>query len=113
MFITLTIFDGYITSSLGLPRNLRIIGNTSNSIDAPHIESPEMLTAANANAELLEILSTARENIFLTKQPPTSTSSYLTSAAQLRELSTRFDQWAMRYHLLTKANDAAQGTPSK
>ena len=85
MFIALRIFDAYITSSLGLPRSLRVT-NPSYIIptDATFIESHEMLVASNANLELLEIMSTARESIFFT-DTTTPGQPRLISAALLRE----------------------------
>lgn len=61
VYTTLRIFDAYVTSSLGLPRSLRAIEPSEHTAMAPHIDDYEMLTAADANAELLEILGTAVE----------------------------------------------------
>lgn len=108
MLISLRIFDAYITSSLGFPRNLRVVKASNDPTDAPYIESSEMLTASNANLELLEILSTTRESIFFADAAKENKSPNLVSAARLQELSTTLDRWALKYHFFTRT-----ATPSK
>jgi len=113
MFITLRIFDGYVTSFLGMPRNLRVMDSTSNFTDAPYVASLEMLTAANANMDLLEILSETRESNFFTNITTPIASSNVISAVRLEELSMTLDRWAMKYHLLTGATNNNHATSSK
>jgi hypothetical protein len=105
MFIALRIFDAYITGSLRLPRNLRVIDTSNASIpmNAAFIASQEMLTASNANLELLEIMSTAREGIFLTNTTTPGQGPSMISAAQLRELSDSLDLWALKFRVYTRA----------
>jgi len=54
-------FDVYVTCSLGLPRTIRALDSTRDSLDASFIASHEELMAANANTALLEIMASAVE----------------------------------------------------
>jgi hypothetical protein len=115
-FITLRIFDAYVTSSLGLPRNLRVSDTAGTGIptDAPYVASPEMLTASNANVELLEIMSNARESVFPTDTTTPGLSPRTISTAQLHELSTTLDRWSLKYHTFTRTdNDATNSATIK
>lgn len=108
-FITLRIFDAYVTSSLGLSRNLRVSDTAGTGVptDAPNVASPEMLTASNANVELLEIMSNARESVFSTDTTTPGQASRTISTAQLHELSTTLDRWSLKYHSFTRADHDA------
>ena len=102
MFIALRIFDSYITSSLGLPRSVRVTGpNHIIPTNATFIESSEMLTASNANVELLEIMSTARESMFFTGTT-TPGQPKIVDAALLREMEDSLDRWAQKYRVFAR-----------
>ncbi|KAL1581737.1 hypothetical protein WHR41_09427 [Cladosporium halotolerans] len=94
VYATLRAFDAYITSSLGLPRNLRVIDQTSGPTHAPDVGSPEILTAASANADLLEIMSNTREIIFFTDVTIPGKSSNIIDSVRLHELNNALDMWA-------------------
>jgi len=113
--VTLRIYDAYVTSSLGLPRNLRVNDTTGDGIptDAPFIASPEMLTAANANVELLEIMSNTRESVFFTDTTTPGQTSQVISTARLQSLSMALDRWALKYRVFTNAADDASKTSTK
>jgi hypothetical protein len=112
-FITLRIFDTYVTSCLGLPRNLRPTDLASLPTESSYIACPEMIAAANANLELLDILSEARE-IFFTDGSAPGGSSYFISAARLHELNTTLDRWARKYHVSTQhPDDSAAASTNK
>lgn len=108
-FVTLRIFDAYVTSSLGLPRNLRVgdAAGTAISTNASYIASPEMLTASNANVELLEIMSNARERVFFTNNTTPGPASKTISTQQLNDLRTTLDRWSLEYHTFTSADSDA------
>jgi hypothetical protein len=112
-FIALRIFDAYVTSSLGLPRNLRATDTVSIQKESLYIAEPEMITAANANLEVLDILSDARESIFFTDIATPAGNSYLISAIRLHELSTKLDLWAEKYRVSTQASDKGTATSTK
>lgn len=97
IYVTLRAFDAYITSSLGLPRNLRVIDQTSGLTHAPDIGSPEILTAANGNTDLLEIMSNSREIIFFTDVTGPGKSSNIVDSVRLHELNNALDMWASTY----------------
>jgi hypothetical protein len=103
-FITLRIFDTYVTSSLGLPRNLRPTDLANLPTESSYIACSEMIAAANANLELLDILSEARE-IFFTDASAPGGSTYFISAARLHELNTTLDRWARKYNVSTQHPD--------
>jgi hypothetical protein len=63
-----------------------------------------MIAAANANLELLDILSKAREIFFADSTAPGG-SSYMISAARLHELSKMLDRWTLKHHISTQAPD--------
>lgn len=112
-FIALRTFDAYVTSSLGLPRNLRGTDSVNIQKKSLYIAEPEMITAADTNLVLLDILSDARETIFLTDPTTPSGSSYLISAARLYESSTELDRWAKKYDVPPEATDGSTATSTK
>jgi hypothetical protein len=112
-FITLRIFDTYVTSSLGLPRNLRSANAASIPTETSYIASPEMIAASNANLELLDILGDTRESIFCTDATTQGGSSYLISGVRLHELSATLDQWASKHHVSTKTTGDSALTSTK
>jgi hypothetical protein len=99
LFSTLRSFDAYVKSSLGLPRNLRVDDTIGNGMptDAPYIASPEMLTASNANVELLEIMSSSRESVFFANTTTPGQSSKSITTSRLDEVSTTLSRWALKY----------------
>ena len=103
MFIALRIFDAYITSSLGLPRTLRVT-DTSGTVptDAKFIDNRELLTASNANVELLDIMSNARESIFSTDTTTPGRGPRIIRTALLCEISDSLDRWAPRFHVFAQ-----------
>jgi hypothetical protein len=72
-----------------------------------------MITAADTNLVLLDILRDARETIFLTDPTTPSGSSYLISAARLYESSTELDRWAKKYDVPPEATDGSTATSTK
>jgi hypothetical protein len=104
IFLILSAFEAHVTGSLGLPRNLRVNDTIGNSIptDAPYIASPEMLTASNANVELLEIMSRSRESVFFTNTMTPGQSSKTISTARLEEVSTTLSRWALKYKVFKR-----------
>ncbi|KAM0724329.1 hypothetical protein Q7P37_000211 [Cladosporium fusiforme] len=107
-FVTLRIFDSYVTSSLGFPRTIRINSSTSNPTDAPHIAGSKMLEASNANMELLDILCNTRDSFYFGTAATPGQSSNSISATQLHDLNTALDRWALKHRSLTRA---IPGTP--
>lgn len=112
-FIALRIFDGYVTSSLGLPRSLRVFDALGNCTDGPHIASVQMLAAANANLELIEVLGNAREIIFFNSSMTQIEESHMTSAENLREVSGALDQWASKHGALLQSSDGTFANSSR
>ena len=92
VYITLRIFDAYVTSSLGLPRNLRAIEPAGDTTDASSIGCHEMLVAADANMELLEILGTVVEKAYFTDAIAGNTGSTVVQYNQLRKVGRKLDR---------------------
>ena len=107
LFSTLRSFDAYVTSSLGLPRNLRVDDAIGNGMptDAPYIASLEMLTASNANVELLEIMSSSRESVFFANTMTPGQSSKTISTSRLDEVGTTLSRWALKYKVFKHNTD--------
>lgn len=112
-FVTLRIFDSYVTSSLGLPRNIRINSSTNNPTDAPYIASSEMLKASNANMELLDILCDTRDNFYFRSTTAPGQGLNSISATQLHELNTALDQWALKHRPSTRATPGSPPSRGK
>jgi hypothetical protein len=73
-----------------------------------------MLTASNANVELIEIMSNARESVFSTDTTTPGQAPRTISTAQLHELSTTLNQWSLKYHKFTRTdNDATDSATIK
>lgn len=66
-----------------------------------------MLTASNANVELTEIMSNARESVFLTNTTTPGQTSNLIDAVRLHELSPTLDRWSSKYHAFTRVDNPA------
>lgn len=96
-YIAIRIFDAYVTSSLGLPRNFRDLDLPREPLAAPYIDGYEMLKAANANAELLGILSHAREEIYSTNTTSQVNGSTMVGPKKLDEINKSLRQWAVKY----------------
>ena len=113
VYITLRIFDAYVTSSLGLPRNLRAIEPAGDTTNAPSIDCPEMLLAADANVELLEILGAAVENAYFTDAIAKDDGSTAVQHHQLREVGKNLERWARKYPVFAQVTDDNLSTCSK
>ena len=113
--MVLSVFEAYVTSSLGLPRNLRVNDTTGSRVftDAPYIASPEMLTASNANVELLEIMSSSRESVFFTNTMTPGQSAKTISTARLEEVSTTLSRWTLKYKVFKHNTDGDSATSIK
>lgn len=61
-------------------------------VPAPFIEDHEMLVAADANAELLCILSQAREKVYLADERQSVHGTTLVDASHLREFTQSLGQ---------------------
>lgn len=94
---TLRIFDAYVTSSLGLPRSGQPPAVQQHVVPAPFVDDYEMLLAANANADLLGILSEARERVYLANDRQSSNGTRLVGADQLRDFARSLELWAEQY----------------
>ena len=107
VYITLRTFDAYVTSSLGLPRNLRAIEPTGDTTDASSkdIDCPEMLTAADANVELLEILGTAVEKAYFSDTTARNQGFRVVQYNQLREVGKRLERWERKYAVFAQVTD--------
>ena len=92
VYITLRIFDAYVTSSLGLPYNLRAIEPARDTTDASSIDCHEMLVAADANIELLEILETVLEKAYFTNAITGNTGPLVVQYSQLRKVSRKLER---------------------
>ena len=66
-----------------------------------------MLVAANANAELLCILSQAREKVYLANDRQAANGTRLVDASQLREFAQSLEQWAVKFPAFTPNTDPA------
>ena len=98
-------FDAYVTCSLGLPRNLRRLGQVGNSIDAPYLEQPEMLLAANANLDLLDILGDTREKLYMTKTMARTEKPSAVDTRQLQRFDEALEQWVQKYPTFAQITD--------
>ena len=105
VYITLRIFDAYVTSSLGLPRNLRAIEPAGDTTDASSIGCHEMLVAADANMELLEILGTVVEKAYFTDAIAGNAGSTVVQYNQLREVGRKLDRWARKYPVFAQVTN--------
>lgn len=97
VYIALRTFDAYVTSSLGLPRSLRAIEPAGDTTNASSIDCPEMLLAANANMELLEILGTTIDKAYFTDTIARNKGSTSVEYSQLREVGRKLERWAKKY----------------
>ena len=113
VYITLRIFDAYVTSSLGLPRNLRAMALAGDTTNAPFIDSHEELLAADANIELLDILGTAVEKSYFTDAIAKSHASTAVQHKQLREVDRELERWGHRYPVFAQITDDTLATCTK
>ena len=105
VYTTLRTFDAYVTSSLGLPRNLRAIEPAGDTTNASSIDCHEMLIAADANMELLEILGTAVEKAYFTDAIARNQGSTVVQYNQLHEVGRKLERWARKYPVFAQLTD--------
>ena len=96
-----------MTSSLGLPRSLRplAVGTMVEVAPAPFVDDHEMLVAANANEELLHILSQAREKAYLANERQSVHGTKFLDAGHLREFDQALKGWMGKYPTFTRETD--------
>lgn len=92
VYIALRVFDAYVTSSLGLPRNLRAIEPAVNEANLSSIDNDEFL-AADANIDLLEILGTALEKAYFTDAVKKGDGPTTVQYKQLRKVGKALERW--------------------
>lgn len=73
---------------------------------APFIDHREMLMAANANAELLGILSKARERVYLANDIQSVNATRMVGANQLHDFAQSLEEWARRHPIFSPDTDA-------
>jgi hypothetical protein len=110
---TLRTFDAYVTSSLGLPRQFRIIQSTDHSAESSFIDCPEMLLAADANLELLDILGITLEKVYFTDATAGNQASKVYQYNQLREVGGKLEEWARKYTVFTQLTAGSLATCTK
>ena len=113
VYDVLRTFDGYVTCSLGLPRSLRGLGHVGTSIDAPYLGQPEMLLAANANLDLLDILGDTRETLYMAKAGTRAGSPSVVGTRQLQEFECALDRWVQKYPAFGQITDDELSSCSK
>jgi hypothetical protein len=113
VYDVLRTFDGYVTCSLGLPRSLRGLGQVGTSIDAPYLGQPEMLLAANANLDLVDILGDTRENLYLIKSVTRAETPSAVGTRQLQEFDAALDRWVQKYPAFAQITDAELSSCTK
>lgn len=90
-------FDTYVTTSLGLPRNVRTSGPLRETLDAPYIDCREMLTAADAYAELMKILGAAVEASYFTGDTSAVHGPHFVRYECLDEADKSLEEWETRF----------------
>ena len=96
-YTALRCFDAYVTCSLGLPRTLRAIEPAGNTTVAPDIGHFEMLLAADANIELLDIMGATVEKAYFTDVTAKKGGPTLVQFERVREGGQMLERWAQRY----------------
>lgn len=67
--------------------------------------TPDELVASNANVELLDILSDAREHIYFRDVVTTSNGATMVSPKQLQEVDNSLTLWAAKYNIHPQTSD--------
>lgn len=111
VFITLRIFDAYVTSSLGLPRNIRAAEPARGAISSTS-ESGDF-RAADANVELLEILGTAIEKVYFTDSSAKDHGGISVQFKKLREVDDKLESWERKYRIFDRIDKDIETTSAK
>ena len=103
VYITLRIFDAYVASSLGLPRNIRAAEPARGAISFTS-ESGDF-RAADANVDLLEILGTAIEKVYFTDPSAKDHGGISVQFQKLREVDDKLASWERKYRIFDRIDN--------